>query len=153
MTLLNPRCLGFMAAALFALLAPAGASAQPKHSNLHKALYDLRDAKRELNDAPDVFGGHKGKAVEAIDAAILSIEKALATQKDFNFKGIKEKNEKDAKKGDFQRIRNSLDSLREARAELKNGNNNFGGFKEKAVEQIDVAIDRLRAALDFVMKK
>jgi len=140
---------------LLALLAPAAERlhAQAKHPALHKALYDLRDARKELNDAPDVFGGHKGKAIDSIDAAIVSIEKALISQKDFNFKGIKDKNDKDTKKGDFPRIRNAIEGLQEARQELKNGNNNFGGFKEKAIDQIDDALIQLRAAMKAVSKK
>lgn len=54
--------------------APALASRWPR---LDKALVEMREAKKVLQDAPTVFGGHKKEAIEALDRAIKEIEAAI----------------------------------------------------------------------------
>jgi len=50
-----------------------------KYPRLEKAIADLRDARQYLLDAPDKFGGHKRKAVDALDTAIAQLELALGS--------------------------------------------------------------------------
>lgn len=50
-----------------------------KHPRLRMAVVEMRAARKYLEDAPDNFGGHKKKAIEALDAAIEQIEEALKT--------------------------------------------------------------------------
>ena len=57
---------------------PAGAQ-QPihPHYHLHHALWELRDARKELKEAAHDFGGHRVKALAAVDAAIKQLDIAL----------------------------------------------------------------------------
>ena len=48
-----------------------------RHPRMHAAIRELREAKRELEKADHDFGGHRAKAIEAIDVAIIQLEKAL----------------------------------------------------------------------------
>jgi len=71
--------------------APAAAVAAPevkpahheheKHPELRKALRKLRGAKQDLEKAAHDFGGHKAKALEAINTAIEEIKSALESDK------------------------------------------------------------------------
>jgi len=57
-------------------LLPARALAS-KFERLDKALIEMRECKKYLQNAPDMFGGHKKKAIEALTAGIDEIEKAI----------------------------------------------------------------------------
>ncbi|HYF06923.1 MAG TPA: hypothetical protein VD970_04835 [Acetobacteraceae bacterium] len=53
------------------------ATAQPsRHPNIDAAQRDLRQALGHLNRAPDIFGGHKQRAIELIQAAQAELRQA-----------------------------------------------------------------------------
>jgi hypothetical protein len=64
---------------LVAIAAPAlnVQSEEAAHPRLAKALHQMRDALRELEAAPDDFGGNKAAAIRDTRAAIHSLKKAL----------------------------------------------------------------------------
>jgi hypothetical protein len=47
------------------------------HPRLVKAIHEMREALRELREAPDDFGGHKGQAIRDTEQAIHSLRRAL----------------------------------------------------------------------------
>jgi hypothetical protein len=72
--------------ALAAGMLPTMASAAPQitiqqeeaaHPRLVKAIHEMRDALRELEEAPDDFGGNKARAIADTKQAIHSLKKAL----------------------------------------------------------------------------
>lgn len=48
-----------------------------RHPRLAAALQEMREAKKELENAPSNFGGHKGAAIHALDDAIKQLQLAL----------------------------------------------------------------------------
>jgi hypothetical protein len=65
---------------------PARALAEPQltmrseemaHPRLVKAMHEMREALRELREAPDDFGGNKAAAIRDTEKAIHSLKKAL----------------------------------------------------------------------------
>ena len=52
-------------------------SERAAHPRLDKAVHDMQDALKELQAAPDDFGGNKGSAITDTQAAIHSLKKAL----------------------------------------------------------------------------
>lgn len=50
-----------------------------KHPRLWKAIRELRDARKYMNEAPDAFGGHKAAALAATDEAIKQLRLAIAS--------------------------------------------------------------------------
>ncbi len=70
--------IGLMAPAAMAQKAPK----PRKYARLHKAVEDMAAAKEWLKKSPDVFGGHKQKSIEAIDAAIAEVRAGLIYAKD-----------------------------------------------------------------------
>src|SRR5438876_4729126 len=99
----------------------------------------MREAHKELKSAGHNFSGHKEKALEALDAAIVQTERALEAAGD-PFKGYV------PAKGIYERdknhphLRHALVALREARTEMKEASHNFGGHREKAILALDAAI-------------
>ena len=70
--------------------APAGPAAAPvavkpvhheRHAEVHKAMRKLRGAKQDLEKAAQEYGGHKAKAIEAIDKALEELRAALESDK------------------------------------------------------------------------
>ena len=47
------------------------------HPEIHKAMKKLRGAKQDLEKAAHDFGGHKAKAIGAIDHALEELQEAL----------------------------------------------------------------------------
>jgi hypothetical protein len=140
---------GTAAVVLLALFVPGRAMAQPKHPFLHHAIYEMRQAQDELKKTPNVFEGHKEKALEALAAAITQTEKALESVGD-PYKGFTPKKEIYADYKNFPHLRHSLVSLKEARTALANAKEDFGGHRDKAIKDIDVAIIQVKACLDLV---
>jgi hypothetical protein len=47
------------------------------HPRLHAAIHQMREALKELKEAPDDFGGNKAAAIRDTEQAIHSLRKAL----------------------------------------------------------------------------
>jgi len=71
-----------------ALAAPAATpvTVKPAHHDrypdLHKAMRKLRGAKSDLEKAAHDYGGHKLKAIEAIDQALVELRAAITSDSD-----------------------------------------------------------------------
>lgn len=52
-----------------------------RHPELRRAIHKLRLAKQDLEKAAHDYGGHKAKAIEAIDTAIEELNDAIASDK------------------------------------------------------------------------
>jgi len=137
---------------IFAWLAPASQGVEgPKHPYMHHALYELAESRKEMKEAAHDFGGHREKALKAVDEAIVQMEKALEGAGD---KYVPKAPDKDVYKGyEFHpHIHHALHELREAHKELKEAKHDFGGHREKALEKVDHAIKQLELALKFDKK-
>jgi len=55
----------------------ASADKKEHHPHIHKAIEELREAKKELKEANHDFGGHREKALKECDEAIEQLELAL----------------------------------------------------------------------------
>ena len=127
------------------------AVAAEAHPHMHHALYELKEARVELKEADHDFGGHREKALKAVDAAAVQIEKAFEGAK-VKFNGGKPG--KDAYKGyaHHPHIHHAVVELKQARVELKEAAHDFGGHREKALKDVDYAIEQLELALKFAKK-
>jgi hypothetical protein len=136
------------AAGALGLLATNRATAD--HPHLYQAVYELRLAHEELVKAGHNFGGHKDKAILAIDASYRQIEKCLEAAGDAYstkfappggiYKGYK----------NHAHLRHSLVELREAHAYLKGASGNFGGHKKQALVDIDAAIVQVEKCIENI---
>jgi hypothetical protein len=120
-----------------------------EHPRLHSALFEMRHARTDLKEAKHDFGGHRARAVAALDEAIIQVDKALKAVGD-NIRG--KPAGKDAYKGyaNHPHIRHALGEAREARAELRAAAHDYKGHREKAVQALNEVIDQLEKALRFV---
>jgi hypothetical protein len=145
--MVNRRLFCTMGALALALVFGSEARAE-KYPRMVAALGEMKEARRELKEAGTDFGGHKLKAIEALDVAIDQMDKALRA---VGVNPVYVPPSKDVYKvyKNHPYIRHALAELRLARAELKDAATDFGGHKVKAIEAIDVAIVQLEKALEF----
>jgi hypothetical protein len=57
--------------------ASAQAQKGERHPRIHAAIRELREARKELDEGAKIFGGHRVKALKAVDEAIEQLQKAL----------------------------------------------------------------------------
>jgi hypothetical protein len=138
--------------AIVGLVIPTARGAEgPKHPYMHHALYELAETRKELKEAAHDFGGHREKALKAVDEAIVQMEKALEAAGD---KYVAKVPDKEVYKGyEFHpHLHHALHELAEAHKELKEAKHDFGGHREKALEKVDHARKQLELALKFAKK-
>jgi hypothetical protein len=116
------------------------------HPRLHAALYELREARTELKEATHDFGGHREKAVKATEAAARQIELALKGADD-NIRPLPTEADVLRKYKLHPHLNHALAVLREARVELKDASHNFGGQREAAIRDVDIAIEQVELCL------
>ncbi len=119
-----------------------------KYPRMVSALGELKEARKEMKEAAIDFGGHKVKALEAVDNAIEQMDKALRA---IGIDPVYDPPKKDVYKAykNHPYIRHALAELRKARMEMKEAATDFKGHKEKALEATNVAINQLEKALEF----
>jgi hypothetical protein len=118
------------------------------HPRLHVALYELRHARTELKEAKHDFGGHRVKAIEALDVAINQIEKALKAVDD-NVKGTAPGKDSYKEFANHPHIHRALIESKEARTALKEAAHDYKGHRVKAIEALDEVVVQLDKALKY----
>jgi hypothetical protein len=120
---------------------PAAAAEKVDHPKLRAALHELREARRELETAKDIWPpGYKERALASTQDAMNSLKTILAV-KDVNaFRGVDRNPDFYKRLGDHPRLRAALHDLRDARDELRTARADFNGLKERALDDIDAAV-------------
>jgi hypothetical protein len=128
----------------------ADASASPSASR----LWELGDARKELKEAAHDFGGHRVKALAAVDAAIKQLDIALKNAGD-NIKGAPTRGdlkEEYKKYKHHPHIHHALHELRHAARQLEAAKHNFGGHRAAALREVKHAIRQLELCLNYDKK-
>jgi hypothetical protein len=144
-------CSIYLATAIMAGLPLSGLAlgAEKPHPRIHRALYELREARAELKGAAHDFGGHRKAALKDVDVAITQLEKALKFSGDTRpFKGDS-KAEVYRKYKSYPHIRQSIVELRETVSELKAASRTYGGHRKQAVEATEAAVRQLQLCVKF----
>lgn len=135
---------------LFAM-AGIAATAQEKHPyhHLHHALWECRDAHKELKESKADFGGHKEKGLKDIHEAIKQLEHILK-HKEAGVKGEPTRGdlrEEYKKYKHHPHLHHALHELKHAHHQLKEAKHDFGGHKEAAMRDIHAAIVQIELML------
>jgi hypothetical protein len=125
---------------------PVGRPVQVRadHPNLRAALHELREARRELNDSREAWPpGHKERAMAALGDGMESIRTILEVKDVDDFRGVDRNPDYYKRFPDHPRLRSALEDLRHARDELRGATTDFRGMRERALEDIDVAVGEI----------
>jgi hypothetical protein len=125
-----------------ALLAAMAAAQTPRdHPRLRAALHELREARIKLKDARDTWPpGYRDRALGSINNASNSIRLILAIKDVDSVKSVDRSPDYYKRYTDHPHLRAAVQDLREARAELASARADFGDRKERALDDIDMAI-------------
>jgi hypothetical protein len=129
----------------------ACATAQEKHPHhhLHHALWELRDAHKELKESKADFGGHKEKGLHAIHEATKQVEHILKHHGD-NVKGAPTRgdlHEEYKKYKHHPHLHHALHELKHAHHQIKESKHDYGGHREAALRDIHAAITQIEILL------
>ena len=69
--------LGVTGHSIVAQAQPSIQSEEAAHPRLVKAIHEMRDALKEMREAPSDFGGNKSQAIKDTEQAIHSLKRAL----------------------------------------------------------------------------
>src|SRR4051812_9898974 len=132
-----------------------GKKKQHPHHHLHHALWELRDARDELNTSTFDFAGLKAGALIAINDAIKQIDLVLMYKGD-NITGTPTRGDLRAAYKAYAHhphTHHALHELRHAHRQLKEAKHNYNGHREAALRDIHVAIQQLELLLKSARKK
>jgi hypothetical protein len=135
-----------VALAAAAVVGPAArAQGVPDHPSLRAALHELREARAKVQEARDAWPpGYKDRALSSTQAAIESIRKILKVENVDTFRGVDRNPDYYSRYKDHPRLRAAVQDLRQARDEIRpDTTTDFGGLKDEALDNIDIAVGDL----------
>jgi len=123
---------------------PATAQEKVDYPRLRAALHELREARNKLEEVGEIWpAGYKERALASTEAAINSVKEILAIKDFKDLRGVDRNPDFYKKYADHPKLRAALADLRDARDELRAAKADFGGRKEQALDDIDVAVGDL----------
>ena|SRR5579871_1114489 len=137
------------AIAAVSMLLPGRASAEPKYPHLHQALYEMKEAHKQLKEAGHDFGGHRERALEGLDAAIRQTEKCLREVGDPYHEDFRPREGVYHEYKNFVHLRHSVVEMKEARHALKDAPHDFKGHRDEAIRFLDYAIEQCEKCLPY----
>ncbi len=136
---------GLAAALTLGLLASNSPAEEKEHhhpSHIHHALHELKEARHELRNSKHDHGGHKGKALEAINDTIHILEKIVAHEH-HKLHASTVKSHPNEHHKHASHLHHTLHEVKEARHELRETKHDFGGLKHTALKELDIAVHQL----------
>jgi hypothetical protein len=127
---------------------PAASSARDQ-PQMKDARDDLQKARAKLNAATDDKGGHRKKAIAAVNNAIAEINAGMRFDRRHDDESALAPDAAFASSGDQPRMKEALDLLQSARNHLNNATADKGGHRAKAIEHVDRAIDEVNKGIEY----
>ena len=124
----------------------SGQVGRSERRELRVAMSSLERARRELERAGHDFGGHKGDAMKATDAALHELRLASGQDAREERTGVETAREHRAEEHE---LHVALADLERSRADLEHSTHNFNGRRKEALEAVDAAIREIRRAAEF----
>lgn len=135
-----------------ALLVPAPSTAGGEgHPLIKRALNALQGARTDLQNAAHDYCGHRVEALEATNAAIGQLQKALDCAERRNGSATTYDSESESAPPNPQRhpnINRAISALGEAEGDLQNAAREYCGHRVKALEATRGALNQLRLAVE-----
>ncbi len=136
---------------LVVMMAASASFAEPHpYHHFHHALWELRDARKELERAEHNFGGHREKALQATEAAIKQVT-IILEHKEVSTKGTPTRGDLAAEYKKYKHhphLHHAVHELRHAHHQLEETkHHNYGGHKAAALRDIHHAIVQIELCL------
>ena len=135
---------------VFTLLLPAamsGYATVPDRPAMQKARSNLQAARAELRSAKHNKGGHRGKAIEYVDTALVQVNAGIEYDRRHNHAQSVTDLLAGLAAPDQPHMRAALINLQTARDNLDQANPDKGGHRVKAIELVKKAIEEVNAGI------
>ena len=133
--------LGLLLTVLLAGLVSGKPVDQPK---MQAAKADLLSARAQLMQADHNKGGHRTKAINFINQAITNVNRGISFDRHNNHASVAPNAFADFDQPHMER---ALDHLKDARNNLDQATPDKGGFRAKAIELVNKAIDEVKLGI------
>jgi hypothetical protein len=117
------------------------------YPHMHRALDRLREARSELDQAEDIFKGHKAEAEDHVDRAIEQVKTGLEEQGEKTDAAVGSPAANKLDDDHYPHLHHALDALNHARDELQSAEDIFKGHRDAALDQVDRAIHQIEDAI------
>lgn len=139
--------------------APAKPKREPQRASnaqLREAIHVLQLTKKTLEGADHDYGGHRVDAVKAIGAAEHQLKLALSAHpkgKKPGGKGGKGGKGKEPQNISNMQLAEAIPILQRTVGLMEKANHDYGGHREQAIKDVNIAIRQLNKALEFEKKR
>lgn len=137
------RCFGIVV--ILCTLAALAVADQP---NMQAARADLQQARAQLQAARANKGGHRAKAIDHVNAAIALVNQGIAYDRRHNHAQNAPDVFDTTSATDQPHMQAALDHLRQAKANLERATSDKGGFRKKAIDEVNDAISETKKGID-----
>jgi hypothetical protein len=116
---------------------------------MRAARTNLQQARQQLQAASRNKGGHRENAIEHINKAIALVNQGIAFDRRHNHaQSVLSEVFDTTVAPDQPHMRTALELLRSARTNLESATSDKGGYRKKAIDEVDEAIDETRKGID-----
>jgi hypothetical protein len=115
---------------------------------MRAARTDLQQARAQLQAATANKGGHRVKAIEHVNNAIVYINEGIAFDRRHNHAGANLGAAFTPTSPDQPHMQAALDHLRQAKSNLERATTDKGGYRVKAIDEVNKAIDETQKGID-----
>ena len=129
------------------LLCTLSAVALADQPYMRAARTDLQQARARLQAALANKGGHRVKAIEHVNKAIAFVNQGIAWDRRHNH-AVKSMGEAFSVVPDQPNMQAALDNLRAAKTNLERATADKGGYRARAIDEVNAAIDETKKGID-----
>lgn len=133
---------------VFVLLCTLTAIAYADQPNMQAARTNLQQARAQLQAAAHNKAGHRTNAIQHVNNAIAFVNQGIAYDRRHNHAASAAEVFDAATAPDQPHMQAALDLLRSARTNLENATTDKGGYRKKAIDEVNKAIDETKKGID-----
>ena len=134
---------------ILVLLCSLAAIALADQPYMKAARTDLQQARAQLQAATANKGGHRVKAIEHVNNAIVFINQGIAFDRRHNHaERLLGAAFNTPTAPDQPHMRTALEHLRQAKTNLEHATSDKGGYRVKAIDEVNRAIDETQKGID-----
>jgi hypothetical protein len=116
---------------------------------MRAARADLQQARAQLQRATANKGGHRVKAIDHVNAAIALVNQGIAYDRRHNHaQSALGEAFNTTTLPDQPHMQAALDNLRAAKSNLERATSDKGGYRKKAIDEVNDAIDETKKGID-----
>ncbi|MGH9873576.1 MAG: hypothetical protein ACRD9S_14090 [Pyrinomonadaceae bacterium] len=115
---------------------------------MRAARADLQQARARLQAALANKGGHRVKAIEHVNNAIALVNQGIAFDRRHNYAQSLGEVFNTTAAPDQPNMQAALDHLRQAKTNLERASSDKGGFRRRAIDEVNNAIDETKKGID-----